>query len=184
MAEGVEAAKEVVYALVKVIEHDSSRSGMGDTMRDLQHAAQLFRSSQLRLASLEARISSITDLVSTDILSHDKRCEIIEMVTNCIHKSFNIVTQRDSRQMGQDSRSMHTIAVMTLVFLPGTLIATIFGSNLFDFGLDDKDGVAKLRVSKLFWIFWAVSLPFTAIVIVLWLWLMKVGIKRSVHVAV
>lgn len=67
---------------------------------------------------------------------------------------------------------------MTLLFLPSTLIATLFGSNFFDFGSDDKDEKGAVQVSGLFWIFWAISLPFTAVVMTLWL--MKARVKKTV----
>jgi Mg2+ and Co2+ transporter CorA len=38
-------------------------------------------------------------------------------------QAFNLVTQRDSIIIKNDSHSMKTIAVMTLVFLPLTAVA-------------------------------------------------------------
>lgn len=77
-----------------------------------------------------------------------------------ILQAFNIVTQ-------EDSRSMHTIALITLVFLPSTLIATVFSSSFFDFSVED-DQTSGVHLSSLFWVFWVIAIPVTAIVVYLW----------------
>lgn len=38
-------------------------------------------------------------------------------------QAFNLVIQRDSTLLQEDSQSMKTVAIMTLVFLPGTAVA-------------------------------------------------------------
>jgi len=83
-------------------------------------------------------------------------------MANVINLSFNLVTQ-------QDSSSMKTIAFMTLVFLPAGTVASIFGSQFFNL-IVDSNGVPHFVISPLFWIFWAISLPITAILVVLWKW--------------
>ncbi|KAJ4176763.1 hypothetical protein NW767_015339, partial [Fusarium falciforme] len=67
----------------------------------LQYRRSLFRSSQLRLGSLQKRID------------------------NAITLSFHLVTQQDSMVMIQDSNSMKVIAAITMIFLPTTGVATI-----------------------------------------------------------
>ncbi|KAB5532681.1 hypothetical protein GE09DRAFT_1227857 [Coniochaeta sp. 2T2.1] len=61
----------------------------------------------------------------------------------------------------QDSSSMKTVAVMTMAFLPATFFAALFS-------------VPSLRwdqavvVQDKFWVYWAFTLPFTALVFLVW----------------
>lgn len=59
---------------------------------------------------------------------------------------------------------MRTIAYVTLVFLPGAFIATIFGMNFFLFDPNTR----KLVIAHSFWQYWAVTIPVTAFVLGLW----------------
>ncbi|KAL2354960.1 hypothetical protein BJ546DRAFT_1061247 [Cryomyces antarcticus] len=109
----------------------------------LKYKKGLFQSTQLRLTSLEKRMQNIISL------------------------SFNLVNQQDSRIMQQDSSSMKTIAAMTLIFLPGTLIASLFSSNFFNFSVG-SDGQSEVRLSSYFWVFWIIAVPLTVLTVVLW----------------
>lgn len=117
----------------------------------LRYRRSLFRSSQLRLDSLQKRID------------------------NAITLSFNIVTQQDSLVMTQDSNSMKIIAAITMIFLPTTGVATIVGSQLFMSELDETSDSESWRVltTPLFWIMWWIAIPltvFVAILAVVWIW--------------
>lgn len=59
-------------------------------------------------------------------------------------------------------------AILTTIFLPGTFIAALFSTSMFDF---DHDSV---QVSRLFWIYWAVTVPLTVIVVVTWQFWLRV----------
>lgn len=63
--------------------------------------------------------------------------------------------------MVKESGSMKVIAIMTLIYLPSSFVATLFSSSYFDFDLDNQEsgGKARVHISKLFWIFWAVTIP-------------------------
>jgi len=54
---------------------------------------------------------------------------------------------------------MLTLAIITIIFLPGAFIATIFSTDMFDF----SDHQQQLRI------FFAVSVPLTVVILVLWL---------------
>lgn len=57
-------------------------------------------------------------------------------------------------------------AVLTTLFLPGTFIAALFSTSMFNFDHD------SIQVSRLFWVYWAVTVPLTIIVVVVWqVWL-------------
>lgn len=66
-----------------------------------------------------------------------------------------------------DSSAMKAIAVLTMIFLPGTFVSTIFGMSMFNWGAERETDV----VSNRFWIYWAITVPSTVAVLVLWrLW--------------
>ncbi|EKG16482.1 Mg2+ transporter protein CorA-like/Zinc transport protein ZntB [Macrophomina phaseolina MS6] len=92
--------------------------------------------------------------------THLRLASLEKRVANITSLAFNIVTQ-------DDSSSMHTIALITLVFLPSTLIATVFSSSFFDFSIGNADG-ASIHLSSLFWVFWVIAIPVTAVVVYLW----------------
>jgi Mg2+ and Co2+ transporter CorA len=66
----------------------------------------------------------------------------------------------------RDSAAMKTIAVLTIVFLPGTFVATILSMDMFQWQPDDG---GPATVSRLFWVYWVITIPLTAIVLAGWL---------------
>ncbi|PMD17120.1 hypothetical protein NA56DRAFT_544014, partial [Hyaloscypha hepaticicola] len=69
-----------------------------------------------------------------------------------------------ARESKRDSSAMKAIALLTMFFLPGTFVAVFFAMPLFDWEAPTSSTVLKSR----FWIYWAVTVPATAIVLVLW----------------
>jgi hypothetical protein len=96
------------------------------------------------------------------LISLDKR------INNLIALSFNLVTQSDSRTLKADSKLMILIAVVTMVFLPTNTIASIFGSSFFEAELGSSNSSVvggTLHVLPQFWLFWAVSIPITVLIL-------------------
>lgn len=149
LREGAEAALMTLQRLTRHHDRSNAQSAYSalrmSTQDSLQYCQTLFQSTQLRLTSLEKRMGNLVNL------------------------SFNLVTQQDSRVMQKDSSSMKTIAAMTLIFLPAGTVAAMFGSQFFNLSVDNK-GSPHFAVSPLFWIFWAVSIPLTIVLVVLWQW--------------
>ena len=89
---------------------------------------------------------------------------------------FNLVNQHDSqvnatiatesaaiaREARSDSSSMKTIAALTMVFLPGTYIAAIFGMNMFNYSAE------SIHVSARWWLYVAITVPMTILTIGIW----------------
>ncbi|KAH7402689.1 hypothetical protein BKA66DRAFT_6936 [Pyrenochaeta sp. MPI-SDFR-AT-0127] len=65
----------------------------------------------------------------------------------------------------KDSAAMKTLAVLTTVFLPPTFVATFFSMTMFDW---TSDPTRTLTSSKYLWIYWAVAVPLTALVLITW----------------
>ena len=68
----------------------------------------------------------------------------------------------------EDSYAMRTIAVMSILFLPGTFVSSFFSMDMFDWQAPKGASVVSFR----FWIYWAVTAPLTVVVVSIWfLWL-------------
>ena len=63
---------------------------------------------------------------------------------------------------------MKTIAIMTMVFLPATFFAALFAVPLLKW---DEPNVIQGR----FWIYWAFTLPSTALIFGIWLGITERG---------
>jgi Mg2+ and Co2+ transporter CorA len=115
---------------------------MGDTPSTLQDSIQL---------ALEYR--------KTLFQSTQRRLESLEKrMQNIIQLSFHLETQRDSQ-------SMKTVAVMMLIFTPLGTVAAIFGTQLIHIG---DEAPYRMVLSEDFWLLWAVAVPLTILVVVIW----------------
>lgn len=63
----------------------------------------------------------------------------------------------------RDSSSMKVVAVMTMAFLPATFFAALFSVPSLQWDSEEE------IVSSRFWIYWAFTLPCTALVFAAWL---------------
>ena len=165
LKESADAALNTCDRLLKIVQqHENSplptTLGSRSTVESLQYLGTLFNGTSLRTSSLNSRIQ------------------------NTIALSFNLVAQTDSHSLRAESSSMHTIALTTLVFLPISTVATIFGSQFFSFNPPETEvpaggpEAADFVLSKDFWLFWAITVPLTVIVVSLWLGFHPDAIKR------
>ncbi|KIX04476.1 uncharacterized protein Z518_05346 [Rhinocladiella mackenziei CBS 650.93] len=77
-------------------------------------------------------------------------------------------SKRIAEETKRDGTSMKTLAVVTLVFLPGTTVSSILAMPVFDW--DAKDGAV---VNPRIWVYFALAIPLTVLTITIWhLWLM------------
>ncbi|KAL3471446.1 hypothetical protein BJX99DRAFT_250458 [Aspergillus californicus] len=120
---------------------DHEKEAAEATLKALLQVETSFQAVNLRLNSLEKRMQ------------------------NTISLAYHLVTQEGTRIMQADSSSMATIAFVTLVFLPISAVSTIFGTQFFK--LSDADP-PEIKVAGDFWIFWAISVPVTMLVMALW----------------
>ncbi|KAI3396754.1 hypothetical protein diail_11716 [Diaporthe ilicicola] len=118
-------------------------------------------------------------------LTADKTKEMLERVKGQINVAFNLVAQRDSKVnlavaedsnhvatlAARDSETMKTITVLTLLFLPSTLVTSIWSADLF-----------QLERSQNWKIYLGVTLALTAGVFAAWfLYLRLSSLKREVR---
>lgn len=131
MIETAEALMSMLEAMQESLADTATPTSPGlrkSTARAISYRKRTFKSTLLRIYSLEKRAASIIQVYQA------------------------LVTQADSH-------AMKFIAVLTLIFLPVTGVATVFSSPFFnvDFDVDS----APLRVATSFWKFWAVVAPMT-----------------------
>lgn len=93
-------------------------------------------------------------------------------------KVYNLIAQRDA-QIGQrlakdssqmaraskrDSSAMKALSLLTMLFLPATFCASLFAMPWFDF----SGPSGQLLVQSKFWLYWAATVPLTAIVLLIY----------------
>lgn len=83
-----------------------------------------------------------------------------------------IASMELTRGAKADSSSMKVIAVMTMIFLPGTFFAALFAIPSLKW--DNQDVVGEK-----FWIYWAFTIPFTLLIFFLWLVITQRSQMRS-----
>lgn len=93
-------------------------------------------------------------------------------------QNLNIAIARDSRTLAveskRDSSSMKTIAAVTMFFLPGTFIASLFAMPLLKW--DAPDG--QVINGRFRW-YWAVTIPLTFFTMATWLVWYMIKVKRQ-----
>lgn len=68
-----------------------------------------------------------------------------------------------ARASKRDSSAMKALALLTMLFLPGTFCASFFAMPWFDF---DMSG--DLFAHGKFWLYWAITIPLTVIVLLIY----------------
>ncbi|WPG99167.1 Hypothetical protein R9X50_00197800 [Acrodontium crateriforme] len=96
---------------------------------------------------------------------------------NLLNLEMAAATAQVAEETRQDSAAMKTIAVLTLTFLPGTAVASFFSMNgMFNWPAG-KDGEIA---SPLLWIFFAVTIPLTIIIYLVWIVWFRISQKKYV----
>ena len=65
-----------------------------------------------------------------------------------------------------DSKSMKTIAILTMVLLPGTAVASLFSMNMFNW----RAGAGEQIASRWIWVYFVIAVPLTGLTLAAW-WL-------------
>ncbi|CAJ2510187.1 Uu.00g060870.m01.CDS01 [Anthostomella pinea] len=96
---------------------------------------------------------------------------------------YNIMAQKESKlnlEMAaqqrrlahaskRDSTAMKTLSLLGAVFLPGTFLASVFSMTFFDFNVgEDNSSGDGAEVSREIWIYFAVTVPLTLVIVLSW----------------
>ncbi|KAF2274430.1 uncharacterized protein EI97DRAFT_435263 [Westerdykella ornata] len=110
---------------------------------------------------IKRRIMAIRDDYDEKIRDCTMRVDGMAMATQWSHGETNVEI---ALATNRDSKVMRSIALVTMVFLPGTFFATVFSMTFFDwFG----EG-GKTRVSSYLWIYILITLIFTLVTVGCW----------------
>jgi hypothetical protein len=107
------------------------------------------------------------------------RCEEVEEILGImseyievrLHKADSLQERLDSQVSGmstiisqRDTSAMKTVAMVTMVFLPGTFVASFFAMPMLNW---DATALHEI-VTPRFWIYWIVTVPLTIVVFAVW----------------
>ncbi|KKK16273.1 hypothetical protein ARAM_003167 [Aspergillus rambellii] len=158
--------------------HDIARHVFhyNETIEVAEHTLQRLGSEQMRWRkedrtdvekNLEAWIKPHTDLLYQEKSAFSLKTRSKSLNNrhlNEINLGFNLVSQGFGHDARSDSSTMKIIAVVSMVYLPGTFVSGLFGANFFSF----QDGWA---MASNFWLYWAVTIPLTMGTVLVWaLW--------------
>ena len=104
----------------------------------------------------------------------DRASALMQACYTLMARSDTWLNLQVARASKRDSTDMRSIAVLTLVFLPGTFVATFFSTSFYNFHVIGKDDL----VSKYYWIFWVVTVVLTLSVLLIW-WAFGVYLDRK-----
>ncbi|RXG41518.1 hypothetical protein VDGE_30810 [Verticillium dahliae] len=134
----------------------------GHGLQDTQHNGNLER------RTLEASSTRISDRLEAIVEEYDEkirdsamRLDGMAMATQWSYSDTNVEIALATTR---DSKHMRSISLITMIFLPGTFLATIFSMTFFDWG----DGTGKARVSGMIWIYFALAFGFTVVTLGSW----------------
>ncbi|KAL1592262.1 hypothetical protein SLS60_011339 [Paraconiothyrium brasiliense] len=117
-------------------------------------------------ASLDAFADQLS-LMRQIVKSALRRNEYVkESVQAQVQMVYALRAQQDNEMSHQYGADMRVISIVTLIFLPGTFIATFFSTSFWDFGPANEGPI----VSKWVWLYWVVTVVLTTCVIGAWIW--------------
>ncbi|KAL9620361.1 MAG: hypothetical protein Q9160_005061 [Pyrenula sp. 1 TL-2023] len=146
-----------------------------------------FPSAEGELSDLSAQMSGLATAITANRRLNGMVDEILKVLKNYASKThastglahnllnlsnreemkLSLELTKDSRTVAtasqRDSSSMKALAAVTVLFLPGKSIASLFSMSMFDW----KD--EQQIVSKKFWIYWIITIPLTLLTVTSWL---------------
>ncbi|KAH6846967.1 hypothetical protein B0I37DRAFT_414742 [Chaetomium sp. MPI-CAGE-AT-0009] len=143
---------------------------MSQNLKDLKSSVAYFRLAfQALLDQSKGTVSLLRQIVKyrlTEDVNQSTRALGASML---VQRSLTARMQADNEGMlrlaeqgRQDDVRIKTLTLITILYLPATLIATIFSSNLVDTrAVDDNSPPARLAITPQFWIYVLVTAGFT-----------------------
>ncbi|KAE8554237.1 hypothetical protein EYB25_002775 [Talaromyces marneffei] len=102
-----------------------------------------------------------------------------ERLHNEINLAYHVVTQK-SNQLSinlasiarRDNATMKALALIGVLYLPGTFISGIFGMSFFNYNPqgnnNNNNSGTDWMMSDKFWIYWTITIPVTIFTVMLW----------------
>jgi hypothetical protein len=112
------------------------------------------------IAQNDSKVSIEIAVASRALAIENKKDQRISIAIAKASRAIAVESKRDSS-------SMKTIAAVTMLFLPGTFVASLFATPMFQWS-----ATAGLQVQSHIWVYWATSIPLTLLTIGFWwVWL-------------
>ncbi|KAK6193979.1 hypothetical protein LQW54_011908 [Pestalotiopsis sp. IQ-011] len=129
---------------------------------------------------LDAQADELLDVVETSRTKLELQLSIlynfVAQVDNDLNKTVAELSFRVAHATGLDSTAMKVLAIVTVVFLPPSFIATLFSMSMFNWQSSEStsDNGSSEIVASNFWIYWATTVPLTLVILVAYrLWWRK-----------
>ncbi|KAH7328508.1 hypothetical protein B0I35DRAFT_403864 [Stachybotrys elegans] len=130
---------------------------------------QLHRSIESRIDFYKAKLVGLENYIHTTLERLKVQREALYNIMDQREARLNLQIAGEQRRIAnaskRDSTAMKTISLLGALFLPGTYLASIFGMAFFNFE-EGKDPT----VSSQLWIYFAVTVPVTVVILLLWKW--------------
>ncbi|RDW72593.1 uncharacterized protein DSM5745_07765 [Aspergillus mulundensis] len=147
--ETIEVAEQTLQALVNEQE------------RWRQECAEIFRNNDILRPWLKTQQGLCFEMRRAHTLKM-RLHSLSERHMNEISLALNLESQSLHRSAKTDSSSIMAITAVTMFFLPGTFVATIFSTNFFG------PASSTWSASSEFWLYWVTTIPLTVVTILIW----------------
>lgn len=158
----------IILATIKALE--LQRKAFCEIQRDTDRLIKTnYSQSQLAREAciqedIEAALQNITtafDDIEASCKSLQKRTQsLLDLYFNMVAERNSFATGRMAFEMKRDSAAMKTIAILTVLLLPGTFASSFFGTNLFVVYLDES-GTETFRATSIWWCWFIITVPLT-----------------------
>ena len=130
---------------------------------DLIYITALFEHSSLKYAARRTEAASLQSRASIQIqglfnIIAQREQELSRQLTKA-SLQLGEATRQIAEDSKRDSTSMKAIAAVTMFFLPGTFVASLFAMPIFSWSATAGNDVISHRI----WVYWAVTIPLTLI---------------------
>ncbi|PVH91563.1 hypothetical protein DM02DRAFT_704425, partial [Periconia macrospinosa] len=136
---------------------------LNDKLEETKYTQKRAEAVLSKICNTRALITVILQLRN----GNDMNCQI-EMLQNLEKQGqHENAAMRDlARKASQESTSVKILSVITLIWLPFTVVSSFYSSP---FALQqEKDGVVKMEYSENCWIFWVLSISLVIISLAIW----------------
>ncbi|ROV92902.1 hypothetical protein VSDG_06365 [Cytospora chrysosperma] len=140
--------------------------GQSDELRDLEYSETRIHRRLMELkCEYDEKIRNCSTIVEGMTLAAQLEWNQIGQVdaqTNLEISKYNLDI---ATATGNDSKQMRSIAVLTMIFLPATFVASLFSMSFFDLGPEQGSG----NVSPWIWLYFVVTAGFTGVTVSAWI---------------
>ncbi|KAF4981629.1 hypothetical protein FZEAL_2598 [Fusarium zealandicum] len=138
--------------------------------RQRKEVDKLHRSMLARLDFYKVKLTGLENYIHTTLERLKVQREALYNIMSQREARLNLEIAGEQRRIAhaskRDSTAMKTLSLMGAVFLPGTYLASVFSMTFFDF----EQG-ANPVVSVQLWIYFALTIPVTALIVGCWLFI-------------